>query len=176
MVALGHVVVELPYVLFLVYTMSRIRLGVIGERVLVTLAVLVIVYFSYLTIRDALAVQEHQITIREVSSGISKSSFILGVTLTAFNPYFLAWWVTVALPIVMLTAKLGLLSFIVMYAFHVWYDLLWLPFLAQLGKSSLQLLGSRGYRNLLLALGIFLLILALHLLFKAYLGFTILPF
>jgi len=180
MVALGHVAIELPYVFVLVYVMTNITLGVTIERVLVTLAVLVIVYFAYLTIKDALTVKQYYAHLgeRSESRGLVsfKGSFVLGLTLTAFNPYFLAWWVSVALPLITLTVKFGILGFIVMYVFHVWYDLLWLPVLAQLGRSGLKLLGAKGYRVLLLVLGVFLLVLAIHLVAKAYMGVTVLPF
>jgi threonine/homoserine/homoserine lactone efflux protein len=70
----------------------------------------------------------HRIKLDEVQeAGIQKKALVLGVGLTALNPYFILWWLTVGLGLVVQAVELGaLLGVLIMYVSHVWMDYAWL--------------------------------------------------
>jgi threonine/homoserine/homoserine lactone efflux protein len=50
--------------------------------------------------------------------------------LTALNPYFIVWWLTVGTKLVMDSMQLFPLGVLFMYILHVWMDFAWLIFIS----------------------------------------------
>jgi threonine/homoserine/homoserine lactone efflux protein len=57
------------------------------------------------------------------------NAFVAGILLTALNPYFIIWWLTVGAKLVMDSMQFPL-GVMLMYALHVWMDFAWLTFIA----------------------------------------------
>jgi threonine/homoserine/homoserine lactone efflux protein len=173
LVAIGHTIFELPYVLLLSRTSSNIERSLARVRKPLSAAIAVfIVYFA-----AGLFKSPDQI-------GLSGGSvlghgpiyaILTGLVLTAFNPHFLLWWVTVGFPIVTDEGLKSARGFTICYAAHVWMDYVWLTLLA-LGGASLKLLGSTIYRVFLAALGLVLLVFAADIILRGFTRRRILPF
>ncbi|ACB40191.1 LysE family transporter [Pyrobaculum neutrophilum] len=162
-VAAGHMAFELPYVAALAYAFSR--LNVEAYKVpLAAAAFLFILYFAFLLLRDAWGIARG----RPPSLPASRfaSPLAAGVALTALNPYFLLWWITVAGPIVAELAAQPPYVFAAVYAAHVWMDYLWLALMASLGNAASRLLSAKGYAVFLAALAAMLLYFGVELLRK----------
>lgn len=163
LMAIGHTIAELPYVYVLVKSVERVRPYV--ERWKAPLNAIVSVFllwFAYLLLVDAL---------RGIGSsgGLSSLAFsplVAGIVLTAFNPYFLAWWATVGYPLIKDSASLGSRGLGVMYVSHVWMDYVWLLALAAGGGAS-RLLGETVYRGLLAVLALILVYFASEMIVDA---------
>ncbi|MEM0484000.1 MAG: LysE family translocator [Pyrobaculum sp.] len=159
--ALGHTAFELPYVAALVYVAKSLNLGVYKTPLAVAAAAF-IAYFAYLLLRDAWGI------IHGNPPAAPKSKFAnplaAGFALTALNPYFLVWWITVASLVVVALADQPLYVFIVVYAAHVWMDYFWLTLMAALGNAATKLLSTRGYAVFLTALAILLVYFGVELL------------
>jgi len=162
-VAFGHMVVELPYVLLLYRLSSQFRVYL--ERFKVVLNAVVVaflLFFSYMLLRDAISIAlggAPPALGSTVAGGGLLGAFLTGVTLTGFNVYFLLWWLTVGYPLVEESAKLGLRGFTIMYSSHVWMDYAWLTLLAS-GGLAIKLAGSTAYAALLAALALVLVFFA----------------
>lgn len=163
--ALGHTIVELPYVLLLVLAMSHVKYfleNLIVKLLLTSFAITFIIYFSYLTILDASKL------IKGVESNVKSdylgkwihAPLISGIVLTGFNPLFLVWWYSVGLPIITGVVDIGITIFPIVYATHVWLDYAWLAFIAEASKRGLSIVSKRIYGYVLLGLAIILLGLA----------------
>ncbi|RLE56591.1 MAG: LysE family translocator [Thermoprotei archaeon] len=164
-VAIGHVVVELPYVTTLTILLTTVR-EYLGKWYVMTplLAVYIgfITYFSYLLVRDAIR-QRRGGEVMSNTAIRGMKPVIIGVVLTGTNIFFLLWWVTVALPVIAAVAELGVaVALPVMYLAHVWLDLLWLPLVAELSRRGAKLLTARYYSYLLLTLAIILIATAAY--------------
>ncbi|ABL89006.1 Lysine exporter protein (LYSE/YGGA) [Pyrobaculum islandicum DSM 4184] len=164
-VAAGHMAFELPYVTALVYAFSKINVETY-KLPLTVAALAFILYFTYLLLRDAWRIA------RGRPPAIPTSKFtnplVAGIALTALNPYFLLWWITVAGPIVAELAAQPPYVFAAVYAAHVWMDYLWLVLMASLGNAASRLLSAKGYAAFLAALAIMLLYFGVELLRKLF--------
>lgn len=155
--SIGHTVVELPLVLFLGLGL----LQVIGEGQSLVKALIAaaggvaLVVFGLLQARDAIRTRNVQ---TEEERSLWKGSLVLlGVTLTALNPFFITWWLTVGSQLVV--EALVLASFagiLLMYVSHVWMDYVWLSFVAYLAHRGRNILSARGYRFVVAAFGLVL--------------------
>mgnify|MGYP001770622533 CR=1 FL=1 len=162
-VALGHMVVELPYVILL-YRFSSLLRGALGVlRVPFNLFVVAfLLYFSYLLLRDSMSLLSGSTSSPGASLIFGEGllgALATGVLLTGLNVYFLLWWLTVGYPLVEESSKLGFKGLTVMYASHVWMDYAWLTLLAG-GGGATRLLGSTPYAVLLAILAVILVVFA----------------
>jgi threonine/homoserine/homoserine lactone efflux protein len=108
---------------------------------------LFMLFFSYLTIKDALKANV------EVKTNYEKYPLMVGIALSALNPFFILWWVTIGFTLVVEALNLwGYFGLIPLYVSHVWLDFAWLMLLAHI--TSLSGLSLRIYRAILFALGV----------------------
>jgi threonine/homoserine/homoserine lactone efflux protein len=174
MISVGHMLVELPLVMLMALGISSLMsfpgfalvVGLVGGSALIG--------FGLLQVRGAI---RQPISSRPVQgAGLQKKALILGVGLTALNPYFILWWLTVGLGLVVQAVELGaLLGVLIMYASHVWMDYAWLTGTAYLSARGTVLLGGRGYKLLLIGLAAFLIYFGVGLIARNVFQFNILP-
>ncbi|ADN49643.1 LysE family transporter [Vulcanisaeta distributa] len=146
--AIGHMTVELPLVLAIAYGLHYIfqipiistAFGIVGGAFLL--------FFAYLTLRDALRGSFNVSDAPRYSSAV-----VTGAALSLFNPYFIAWWIGVGTPLIMEAFQsMYLIGIGILYVSHVWLDYAWLTLIASLG--SVSRLKISAYRVLLMALAI----------------------
>ncbi len=157
LVAAGHMLFELPYVAILVASAAFLERVLRGKRraLLEGFAGIFMLFFAYglfsLAFTGGSVASSSPLIFG--TNGIL-TPLIVGFALTALNPYFLAWWLTVGKPIVDEAGRSkGRFTFV--YASHVWMDYAWLTGLAVAGGVS-SVLGGLWYRGLLFVLGLFL--------------------
>ncbi|KSW11637.1 hypothetical protein CF15_02070 [Pyrodictium occultum] len=177
LVALGHMLFELPYVALLVKWAERFE-GVLRrlEKPLDVAVAAFIAYFAYGLFQSAAAAL-HGAGMEGAGvavGGGALGAIATGLALTGLNPYFLAWWVTVALPLVRGAAAHGAKGFAAMYLGHVWMDYAWLALLAAAGAGLSRMTGL--YAALLAGLGVLLLAFAADMLARSLAGRRLLPF
>lgn len=141
--------VELPLVLAIAYGLHYIfqipiistTFGIVGGAFLL--------FFAYLTLRDALRGSFNVSDAPRYSSAV-----VTGAALSLFNPYFIAWWIGgVGTPLIMEAFQsMYLIGIGILYVSHVWLDYAWLTLIASLG--SVSRLKISAYRALLMALAI----------------------
>jgi len=101
---------------------------------------------------------------------------MLGVVLTGLNPFFIVWWLTVGLGLVVQAVELGaLLGVFIMYVSHVWMDYAWLTGTAYLAARGKTLIQARGYKLLLIALALLLIYFGAGFILRTVFQFNILP-
>ena len=78
---------------------------------------------------------------------------MLGVVLSALNPFFILWWMTVGVKLISDSASFGLVAGVaLLFALHVWMDYAWLAATAYLASRGSSAIESRYYKILMLAL------------------------
>jgi threonine/homoserine/homoserine lactone efflux protein len=148
--ALGHTIVEFPLVILIAYGLGTIfqiplikfSLGLVGG--------LFLLFFGWLTLRDALHVNSNNF---QVLKPKHNSAFFIGIVLTLFNPFFLAWWIGIGstLMIEALTS-ISLFAVVIFYLAHVWLDYFWLILISTIGSASR--INLKLYRLILAALSL----------------------
>ncbi|MEB3845397.1 MAG: LysE family translocator [Desulfurococcales archaeon] len=156
--ALGHMLFELPYVALIALSLARLDRSLSPRRkaVLLLFSAGFMLYFSIGLAQLALSsgglLQGHlYLPVSGLSSKILLSISV-GFLLTAANPYFLLWWLTVGQPIVSNASK-SRRMFLTVYSSHVWMDYAWLTFLAAAGSMSRSVSGE-AYNALMMLLSI----------------------
>jgi threonine/homoserine/homoserine lactone efflux protein len=149
-VSLGHGIIEVPLILLLYLGLGglfetqwvRISVGIVGG-----------IYLLY-TGRGLLRPADELDAGKE---GKAAPSVLAGVLLSAGNPWFLLWWATIGLGLVMGAAGFGTKGIVLFTAVHWMADLLWYTFLSALSYRGTKALGTGIYRKVSIGCGLFML-------------------
>jgi threonine/homoserine/homoserine lactone efflux protein len=86
--------------------------------------------------------------------------FAEGIIVSLSNPYWTIWWITIGLALAIYSLKYGLLGLSVFYVGHILGDFIWYGLVVAGVVSGRRFLSDRVYRAILLACGLFLILLA----------------
>jgi len=161
--AYGHTLVELPLVLLL--GLGAFSLETIPE------------FRTYIAIIGALGlfvfagIQLKQIfknslkPINEPKHG----PFLAGIFLSALNPFFIIWWLTIGLKLI--SDALIFWSFwgiLIMFLLHIWMDYVWLSSTALVSSRISKILSNRNFKVLVIGLSVVLVYFGITFLIDAF--------
>ena len=162
-VAFGHAIVEFPLVALIGFGLYSFLSSQTFVRFSSVLGGFFMLFFSYLTVKDALN-----------TKGIETNSkdeypILVGITLSALNPFFILWWISVGSALIIeALGYWGYLGIAPFYVAHVWLDFLWLILLAHI--TSLSGFSLKLYRSILIALGLVIAFFGLDFLYYGIVG------
>lgn len=150
-ISIGHTLVEFPLVILLALglltiasqPMVKILTGIAGG--------IALLIFGALQIRESLTLKSGQPSYRGIAS---RNPLLLGLVFTGLNPYFIVWWLTAGAKLV-----LDSLAFappagvVIMFVSHIWMDYAWLTAIAYLARMGTNILGTKGYKALMILFG-----------------------
>jgi threonine/homoserine/homoserine lactone efflux protein len=161
LIALGHAVVEMPLIVLLAagvgnfLTAPGIKLGIelAGGTVLVVMAAQLLLALRRETVDSQAPAQRHPL--------------LIGIMLTAANPYFVIWWATVGLALATQAIEWGALALLAFAVIHWMSDLIWLEVLSWAGFKGSQALGPRSEKIIALVCATVLLGFGLKFFYEA---------
>jgi threonine/homoserine/homoserine lactone efflux protein len=164
-VAYGHTVVELPLIIILAaglftFDVAKKYAGTIGF-----IGGIAILAFASLQIVSIIK-EKRAYNVPHIAG--SKGPFVVGVVLTALNPFFLLWWFTAGLKLIADSGGFGMTTGVVMlFALHIWMDYAWLGSTAYLASRGTFLLRSKYFPVLGLGLAALLVYYGVNFLLQA---------
>lgn len=164
-VVLGHGLLELATVLVLVRGLGSVMARPAVTRTIAAAGGLTLLWLGSQMVRDGLA-QRVPIDL-SASAPLGATPVVLGVVLSATNPYFVLWWATAGATYIALSLRRGAAGPAAFYGGHILSDLAWYSLVAAVVASGRQLLGSAvqgTYNAVIAAAGVFLIAMALYFL------------
>ncbi len=147
-VALGHLIVEFPLVIIIALGLYVLFRDPTFIKISSIVGGVFMIYFGYLTIKDAFG--------KIGRTKFDSYPLIVGITLTALNPFFILWWVGIGSPLILeAITTWGFLSIFPFYIAHVWLDFAWLSVIAHATSFSGKV--EKIYRTIVLVLGLLLI-------------------
>ncbi len=150
--ASGHAVVELPLVLAIavgilsIDYMDRLGwlIGLVGGVALIAFSTIQI--YTLATTRSIQG-QSNNARVLKVSTALY-GSFIAGMAFSALNPFFIAWWLTVGMKMIVDASYIASINgVLLMFLLHIWMDYAWLmgtAYMARKGMDKISRLGSNA--------------------------------
>jgi len=149
--SVGHSIVEFGLVILLALGLSTLVNEPVVKSVIGIIGGTFLLVFGVLQIRQFLISKSEAFDREGISS---KNPLLLGSIFTGLNPYFIFWWLTVGLKLIwdsiVFASWAGVL---LMYVAHVWMDYVWLTGTAHMAKKGTRLIGSKGYRIVMVVFG-----------------------
>ena len=159
--AIGHTIVEFPLILFLgigFFSMENVP----EIRTIITiLGAAGLFGFAALQIRS---VTKQKFSL-ETKSG--QGPFVAGILLSALNPFFIIWWLTIGLVLISQSIELfGIFGIVILFGFHIWMDYVWLFTIAAFSSKAKNYLSKRNFKVIIIGLSVILVYFGIDFLLK----------
>ncbi len=169
LVSTGHMAFEFPLVVAIGLGVATLFTSEIFVRVVSFIGGVFMLLFAYLTFRDAIKAKTTTI------SNPTSSPVLVGIGLSALNPFFIAWWIGVGTPLILEALRYwGLVGIPLFYVAHVWLDFAWLSIVAHV--TSLTGVKLKLYKLVLLIVAVFVLLFGVDFLYYAIFKSHLMPF
>ncbi len=149
--AIGHTVVELPLVILLGIGVFSLEIFPEFRTIISVFGAITLFLFAIIQIR-ALFVKK-----KSIFSDTTKNPVIAGIVLSALNPFFIVWWLTIGFKLIsdamMIWAFSGIL---ILFTLHIWMDFAWLGSVSYFASKSSKILSSKNYKLLMIGLSLML--------------------
>ena len=149
--AIGHTIVEFPLVILLGVGVFSLEIFPEFRTIISIFGAITLFAFAILQIKTVLQKKEH------LKSKPKYGPIVTGVVLSALNPFFIIWWLTIGFKLIsdamMIWAFTGIL---VVFLLHIWMDFVWLGGVSFLASKSSRILSNKNYKVLMVGLSLML--------------------
>ena len=159
--AIGHTIVEFPLILLLGIGFFSIESIPEIRTAITILGAAGLFVFAILQIRS---VTKQKFNL-ETKSG--QGPFVAGIVLSALNPFFIIWWLTIGLVLISESIQIfGIFGIIVLFIFHIWMDYAWLFTIAAFSSKAKNYLSKRNFKIIIIGLSVILIYFGIDFLVK----------
>ena len=159
--AIGHTIVEFPLILLLGIGFFSIENIPEIRTIITVLGAVGLFGFAALQIRAAT---------RQRFSVETKSShgpFVAGILLSALNPFFIIWWLTIGLVLISESIQIfGIFGIVILFGFHIWMDYAWLFTIAAFSSKAKNYLSKKNFKMIVIGLSIILIYFGIDFLLR----------
>ena len=145
-IAIGHSMVEFPLVILLGFGVFSLEIFPEFRTLISISGAITLFVFAILQMKKVL--QKEKETIKPKHGPI-----ITGIALSALNPFFIIWWLTIGFKLIsdamLIWAFSGLL---VVFFLHIWMDFVWLGGVSYITSKSSQIISNKNYKILMIGL------------------------
>ena len=146
-IAIGHSLVELPLVILLGIGILSLEIFPEFKTIISILGAITLFVFAFMQIKSTLKKNEKSET------KLKQGPIITGVLLSALNPFFLIWWLTIGLKLISdAMAIWAFIGILIVFVLHIWMDFVWLGSTAFLISKSKKIISNTNYKIIMLAL------------------------
>jgi threonine/homoserine/homoserine lactone efflux protein len=149
--AIGHTIVELPLVILLGVGVFSFEIFPEFRTIISIVGAIVLFVFAGIQIKTTLQTKE------KTPFNLKHNAIITGIILSAVNPFFIIWWLSIGLKLI--SDAMLIWSFVgifVVFVFHIWMDFVWLYSTGRLASKSLKILSNKNYKILMIGLSVML--------------------
>ena len=145
--AIGHTIVELPLVILLGIGVFSLEIFPEFRTIISILGAITLFVFATLQIKTALRKEKTKI------SNPKQGPLVAGILLSALNPFFIIWWLSIGFKLIsdaMILWSFG--GILIMLVLHIWMDFVWLGAVSFFASKSSGILSNRNYKVLMLGI------------------------
>lgn len=152
LIILGHALLELALVLLL---LAGVGVWLHRPPILGTVGILGAGMLAWMG-TGLLKASRHSHLEFDPHNGSSLNPVVAGVLMSAANPYWLIWWLTIGLGYVMFSMKYGFLGVALFFIGHILADFAWYTLVSGAVAQGRRFISDRLYRGFLAGCGAFL--------------------
>ena len=146
-IAIGHSIVELPLVILLGIGVFSLEIFPEFRTIISIFGAITLFVFAGIQIKTILKKNKN------ISIKPKQGPIVTGILLSALNPFFIVWWLTIGFKLIsdamLIWAFAGIL---IVFVFHIWMDFAWLGITAFLASKSRKIISNRNYKIMILVL------------------------
>lgn len=148
--AIGHTIVELPLIILLGIGVFSLELFPEFRTIISIFGAITLFVFAAMQIKTIFRN-------KEITTNLKQGPFVSGILLSALNPFFIIWWLTIGFKLIsdamLIWAFSGIL---ILFILHIWMDFAWLGAISYLASKSSKILSNRNYKIIMIGLSVML--------------------
>jgi len=149
--AMGHTIVEFPLVILLGIGVFSLETFPEFRTIISIVGAITLFVFALVQIKTVL--QNN----KDITSTPKHGPLVTGIVLSALNPFFIIWWLTIGFKLISDAMLIWAFSGIVIVFFlHIWMDFAWLGGISFLASKSSKILSNRNYKFIMIGLSLLL--------------------
>lgn len=154
LISVGHSLLELVVVVFLLSGTGSFLGTEAAQMVIGFIGGIILNFFGISMIKDAYQ-NNININIDAKSEKESRGLIAGGIIISLSNPYFIFWWATVGLGLLLdAYASFGMIGVILFYFGHIFSDISWYSFISVFISRTKKFINQKAYRVIIAVLGI----------------------
>lgn len=150
--ATGHMIVELPLIILL--GLGAFSLEILPEfrTIISVFGAITLFVFAVLQIKKTLQNKKTS-SIKAIQGPL-----ITGITLSALNPFFIIWWLTIGFKLISDAMSIwAFTGIVIVFVLHIWMDFAWLGGTSFFASKCRQIISNRNYKILMIGLSLMLI-------------------
>jgi len=160
-IAIGHTIVEFPLIAILGLGLVSIESAPEIRTIITILGAIGLFGFAVLQI---LTITRQKFSLETKSK---HGPFFAGILLSALNPFFIIWWLTIGLVLITESIEIfGSLGIVILFLMHIWMDYVWLYTVAAFSSKAKNYLSMRNYKIIIIGLSLVLVYFGIDFLIK----------
>jgi threonine/homoserine/homoserine lactone efflux protein len=163
LVTLGHALLEVLTLILLLFSFNQLVHNPLVLKVIAALGSLILLSTG---IQMLASLRKLEVELK-AAGGKASGLVFTGFWMSAVNPYFAIWWLTIGLGLILSAQKAGWLAVIFFFFGHICADLAWFTFISYTVSRGRNYLSGPLYRGVIAACAIVLII------FSCYFGISI---
>ncbi len=148
--AIGHTIVELPLVILLGIGVFSLELFPEFRTIISVFGAITLFVFAALQIKTIFRNKQS-------TTNLKQGPLVSGILLSALNPFFIIWWLTIGFKLIsdamLIWAFSGIL---ILFILHIWMDFAWLGAISYLASKSAKILSNKNYKIIMIGLSVML--------------------
>ena len=149
--AIGHTIVEFPLIVLLGIGVFSLEIFPEFRTVISIAGAITLFVFALIQIKTVLQNNKN------ITATSKQGPLITGILLSAFNPFFIIWWLTIGFKLISDAMLIWAFSGIVIVFFlHIWMDFVWLGVISFLASKSSKIISNRNYKIMMIGLSLLL--------------------
>jgi len=148
--AIGHTIVELPLVILLGIGVFSLELFPEFRTIISVFGAITLFVFAAMQIKTIFRN-------KEATTNLKQGPLVSGIILSALNPFFIIWWLTIGFKLIsdamLIWAFSGIL---ILFILHIWMDFAWLGAISYLASKSSKILSNKNYKIIMIGLSVML--------------------
>ena len=149
--AMGHTIVEFPLVILL--GIGVFSLETFPEFRMIISIVGAITLFVFAIVQIKTVLQNN----KNITSTPKHGPLVTGIILSALNPFFIIWWLTIGFKLISDAMLVWAFSgIVIVFLLHIWMDFAWLGGISFLASKSSKILSNKNYKFIMIGLSLLL--------------------
>ena len=161
--AVGHTIVEFPLVILLGIGVFSLESFPEFRTIISIFGAITLFVFAAIQIKSLFRKNE------SIYFNSKQGPLITGILLSALNPFFIIWWLTIGFKLIsdamMIWAFAGIL---IVFVLHIWMDFAWLGVVSFLASKSKKIISNNIYKILMGGLSIMLIYFGITFLIETF--------
>lgn len=176
LLVLGHGLLELALIMALLAGAASFLVRPAVATAIALAGGLFLIYFGFTMIRDVLTGKlqhfDNQAAMTIERHG-TMHPVLSGIIISAANPYWIIWWVTIGLGYLTMALKSGSLGIVSFFSGHILADFVWYTAIAYLVSKGAGFISPRIYQGILTICGVFMLGLGGYFIYSGFIGLPV---